>query len=54
MFDSFDELTEQLKATGYFIEPVMTRIVFLSAKLQKPLPPEDPAESGKTRTELSK
>jgi len=28
MFESFDELMERLKATGYFIDPVMTRIVF--------------------------
>jgi hypothetical protein len=27
---------DQLKATGYFIYPVMSRIVFLAAKLQKP------------------
>ena len=49
MFESFDELMERLKATGYFIDPVMTRIVFLAAKLQKPLLLEGPAGSGKTQ-----
>jgi len=47
MFESFDELTDRIKATGYFIDPVMTRIVFLAAKLQKPLLLEGPAGSGK-------
>jgi len=50
MFESFDELMERLKATGYFIDPVMTRIVFLAAKLQKPLLLEGPAGSGKSGT----
>ena len=43
MFESFDNLMDRLKATGYFIDPVMTRIVFLAAKLQKPLLLEGPA-----------
>jgi len=50
MFESFDELMDRLKATGYFIDPVMTRIVFLAAKLQKPLLLEGPAGSGKFGT----
>jgi MoxR-like ATPase len=45
MFESFDDLMERLKATGYFIDPVMTRIVYLAAKLQKPLLLEGPAVS---------
>jgi len=53
MFESFDDLMERLKATGYFIDPVMTRIVFLAAKLQKPLLLEGPAGSGKTQLALS-
>ena len=53
MFESFDELTERLKATGYFIDPVMTRVVFLAAKLQKPLLLEGPAGSGKTQLAVS-
>jgi MoxR-like ATPase len=53
MFETFDELMERLKATGYFIDPVMTRIVFLAAKLQKPLLLEGPAGSGKTQLAVS-
>ncbi len=53
MFKSFDELMSRLKATGYFIDPVMTRIVFLAAKLQKPLLLEGPAGSGKTQLAVS-
>ena len=53
MFESFDELMDRLKATGYFIDPVMTRIVFLAAKLQKPLLLEGPAGSGKTQLAVS-
>jgi MoxR-like ATPase len=53
MFESFDDLMERLKATGYFIDPVMTRIVFLATKLQKPLLLEGPAGSGKTQLAVS-
>jgi MoxR-like ATPase len=53
MFESFDNLMERLKAIGYFIDPVMTRIVFLAAKLQKPLLLEGPAGSGKTQLAVS-
>ena len=53
MFESFDDLMMRLKATGYFIDPVMTRIVFLAAKLQKPLLLEGPAGSGKTQLAVS-
>jgi MoxR-like ATPase len=42
-----------LATTGYFIDPVMTRIVFLAAKLQKPLLLEGPAGSGKTQLAVS-
>ena len=47
MFDSLEELARKLAATGYFIDPVMTQVVFLAAKLQKPLLLEGPAGSGK-------
>jgi hypothetical protein len=47
MFESFDELMERLKAIGYFIDPVMVQVVYLAAKLQKPLLLEGHAGSGK-------
>ena len=49
MFDSVRDLSDKLAATGYFIDPVMIQVVFLAAKLQKPLLLEGPAGSGKTR-----
>jgi hypothetical protein len=49
MFDSLKDLSSRLAATGYFIDPVMTQVVFLAAKLQKPLLLEGPAGSGKTQ-----
>ena len=53
MFDSIPELSSKLAATGYFVDPVMTQVVFLAAKLQKPLLLEGPAGSGKTQLALS-
>src|SRR6202041_4021208 len=53
MFDSIDDLGTKLAATGYFIDPVMIQVVFLAAKLQKPLLLEGPAGSGKTQLALS-
>jgi MoxR-like ATPase len=53
MFESLEELTHKLTATGYFIDPVMTKVVFLAAKLQKPLILEGPAGSGKTQLAIS-
>ena len=47
MFDSIADLARKLAGTGYFIDPVMTQVVFLAAKLQKPLLLEGPAGSGK-------
>ena len=47
MFDSIEDLASKLTATSYFIDPVMTQVVFLAAKLQKPLLLEGPAGSGK-------
>ena len=53
MFDSLEELASKIAATGYFIDPVMTQVVFLAAKLQKPLLLEGPAGSGKTQFAVS-
>ena len=53
MFESITDLADKLAATGYFIDPVMTQVVFLAAKLQKPLLLEGPAGAGKTQLAIS-
>ena len=53
MFESNEDLTNRLKATGYFIDPVMTKVVYLAARMQKPLLLEGPAGSGKTQLAVS-
>lgn len=53
MFNSVADLTLKLQSTGYFIDPVMIQVVFLAARLQKPLLLEGPAGSGKTQLALS-
>jgi hypothetical protein len=37
MFDCIADLASKLAGTGYFIDPVMVQVVFLAAKLQKPV-----------------
>ncbi len=49
MFDSVQELSAKLAASGYFIDSVMTMDIFLAAKLRKPVILEGPAGSGKTK-----
>lgn len=53
MFESIDTLSSKLAATGYFIDPVMTKVVFLAAQLEKPIILEGPAGSGKTQLAVS-
>jgi hypothetical protein len=53
VFDSIVELTAKLTATGYFIDPVMTKVVYLASRMQKPLLLEGPAGSGKTQLAVS-
>jgi MoxR-like ATPase len=53
MFDSLESLSRRLGSAGYFIDPVMTQVVYLAARLQKPLLLEGPAGSGKTQLALS-
>ena len=53
MFESLNELSNGLSGTGYLIDPVMTQVVYLAARLQKPLLLEGPAGSGKTQLALS-
>ncbi len=53
MFETLRDLSHRLAATGYFIDPVMTQVVFLAAKLKKTLLLEGPAGSGKTQLALS-
>jgi MoxR-like ATPase len=53
MFESLEDLSTRLTAAGYFIDPVMTQVVFLAGILQKPLLLEGPAGSGKTQLAIS-
>ena len=53
MFESVELLSKRLGEAGYFIDPVMTRVVYLAGALQKPLLLEGPAGSGKTQLALS-
>jgi hypothetical protein len=48
MFQSVEELSQKHSETGYFIDPTMTKVVFLADQMKKPLLLEGPAGSGKT------
>ena len=48
MFSSAQELSEKLQAAKYVIDPVTLKVVFLAAKMQKPVLIEGPPGSGKT------
>ena len=48
MFDSLESLSQKLRSTGYVTDPVVLQLVYLSARMNKPLLVEGPAGSGKT------
>ncbi len=48
-FDSVDDVTERLAATGYLASPAIATTVFLADRLGKPLLVEGPAGVGKTQ-----
>ncbi|HWH58365.1 MAG TPA: MoxR family ATPase [Terriglobales bacterium] len=48
MFSSVDEVLAKLRSTGYVTEPIAASVVYLAAKLNKPILLEGPPGSGKT------
>ena len=48
MFTSAEELSRKLRAAQYVVDPVTVAVVYLAAKLQKPLLVEGPPGCGKT------
>ena len=48
MFASIEELSEKLELAKYVIDEVTLKVVFLAAKMRKPLLIEGPPGSGKT------
>lgn len=48
MFTSANELAEKLRAQRYIIDPVTLEVVYLAARMQKPLLVEGPPGCGKT------
>jgi hypothetical protein len=53
MFQSVEELSQKLSETRYFIDPTMTKVVFLADQMKRPLLLEGPAGSGNTPTAIS-
>jgi MoxR-like ATPase len=49
VFSSLEEVSQQLRSTGYIADSIATTTVYLAARLQKPLLLEGPAGSGKTQ-----
>ena len=49
MFQSVEELSQKLSETGYFIDPTMTKVVFLADQMKKPLLLEGPAGVARPR-----
>lgn len=48
MFESLDELKQKLRDAKYVIDPVSLEVVYLAARMQKPLLVEGPPGCGKT------
>ena len=48
MFSSASELTTKLRAARYIIDPVTLEVVYLAARMRKPLLVEGPPGCGKT------
>lgn len=48
MFTSIDDVLEKLRVIGYIAEPVMATVIYLAAKMKKPILVEGPPGSGKT------
>lgn len=52
MFESMEQLSEKLVSARYVIDPVTLQVIYLAAKMEKPVLVEGPPGSGKT--ELAK
>jgi MoxR-like ATPase len=48
MFASVEELSRKIRDSGYVIDPVAARVIYLAAHMDKPLLIEGPAGTGKT------
>ena len=48
VFSSLDDLGQRLEAAKYVIDPVTLQVVYLAARMQKPIIVEGPPGCGKT------